>query len=187
MHRGWGRDNSAAEERAQRKGIKINRYSAGGPQFCSPSWPDPGSHEPDAGQCQNTFKKQTGEIRNAAYFLLGYDKNKFHLETYCGNVLCLFSLCNSYLIPDGEFCQIQGWKWECEWVSHTQRPCQTLVRGIGFPWELFLEKLLQSWLFPFSMIYLHVVFFPVLFAIWLWITFTYFLLKNKSNEETTEI
>lgn len=64
MHRGRGRDNSAAEERAQREGIKINGYSAGGPQFCSSSRSDPGSHEPDAGQSESTFreKKQSLEM-----------------------------------------------------------------------------------------------------------------------------
>lgn len=128
MHRGWGRDNSAVEEWAQRKGTKINRYSAGGPQLCTSSRSDPGSHEPDAGWSVSTFKEWTGEIWNAAYSLLSVIvkanltfKSLFEMHSFY-----LIST-TPFLISVGEFCKIQVWKWECKLAGCTQGPLKALL------------------------------------------------------------
>lgn len=180
MHGGWGRDNSAAEERAQRKGIKINRYSTGSPQLCSSSWPDPGSYEPDAGQCWRTFHEQRREMKNTISLpLLVIIKTnlpfKPTVETH--SVYSIFA--PHFLTLNGEFCQSQAWKWEYWLASHTQGPFKTLVPVIGFTWELsLLRNYYKPRVFTFPWFIFVLAFLPS-FEIWLSIAFTYFLLRKK--------
>lgn len=50
MHGGRGRDHPAAEERAPGEGAEADRHPAGGSQLGAPPGPDPGGHEPHAGE-----------------------------------------------------------------------------------------------------------------------------------------
>ena len=141
MHRGWGRDNSAVEEWAQRKGIKINRYSAGGPQLCTSSRSDPGSHEPDAGWSVSTFKEWTGELWNAAYSLVSVIV-KANLTFKSLLEMHSFYLISAtpFLISVGKFCKIQVWKMGVQTGWLLSRTIEGTFTSDWTGWELSFQR-----------------------------------------------
>lgn len=169
MHRGRGRDNSAAEEWAQRKGIEINRYPAGGPELSSSPRPDQGSHEPHAGQCWRSFPGQPG-ARNT--LLLSFSQllqNQISPSPFSGTVLCLFSLCR--LFPNTQWRNLGCWWWECTLASRSQRNtcdcvyvtavcreaatilASSLFHDLPFCWIFVVSVLKSDFQVPFPIFY----------------------------------